>query len=310
MTIATSGATDASSATDDVRPSVATTELVLVTGLSGAGKSTAVRCFEEMGYFTVDNMPPALLPTFVELCQQRAAPVEHVAAVVDIRGGAFFADVQGALDQLDEAGIAYRILFLDSQTETLVSRFKEHRFPHPLLTQCDSLLDCIETERRLLSELKARSSVTIDTSDESVRQLRSEIMRLFAIDPAGRGNTVHLITFGFKYGVPSEVDYCFDVRFLANPYYDPELRPRTGEDPSVQAFVDADPRTAEVLLRIEGLLELVLPAHWEEGRRYVSIGVGCTGGKHRSVHVARQLAAFLEGLGYQTVLRHRDLGRE
>lgn len=289
---------------------MAATELVLITGLSGAGKSTAVRCFEEMGYFTVDNMPPALLPTFVELCQGRAEPVEHVAAVVDVRGGDFFRDILAALDELDERAVHYRVLFLESETDVLVTRFKEHRFPHPLLNRCESLLDCIETERRLLGDLKARATVVLDTSDTSVRQLRGEILRLFPLEPESDQRTVLLITFGYKFGVPQDADYLFDVRFLSNPHYDPELRPLTGEDRRVRDYVEADPRTAALRVRLVELLDLVLPAHWEEGRRYVSIGIGCTGGKHRSVVIALALARHLEAQGYRAVVQHRDMGRE
>ncbi|MBI2299745.1 MAG: RNase adapter RapZ, partial [Armatimonadetes bacterium] len=286
---------------------MAHTELVIITGLSGAGKSTAVRCFEEMGYFTVDNMPPALLPTFVTLCTERATPVEHVAAVVDIRGGQFFDAVSQALDDLDQGGVRYRILFLGSQTDVLVSRFKEHRFPHPLHAQCDSLLSCIETEREILSELKARASVVLDTSVETVRQLRGEVMRLFPLEPESDQRTVFLTSFGFKYGIPADLDFLFDVRFLANPHYEAELRPLTGEDARVQAYVDADPRTATLEEHLGRLLDFVLPELWAEGRRYVSLGIGCTGGKHRSVVLALKLAERCRERGYRTVVQQRDM---
>jgi UPF0042 nucleotide-binding protein len=286
------------------------TDLVIITGLSGAGKSTAVRCFEQMGYFTVDNMPPALLPTFVGLCQQQASPVEHIAAVVDVRGGEFFADARAALDSLADLGVPHRVLFLDALTDSLVSRFKEHRVPHPLHARCDSLLEAIEAERRLLQELKERASVVLDTSEEPVQQLRDEIVRLFSVETGPKRSTVQLVTFGYKYGIPPDVDYIFDVRFLRNPHHDLELRPHTGEDPRVRAYIEVDPRAQELVGRLAGLLDYVLPEHWTEGRRYVSIGIGCTGGKHRSVYVAIELARHCEELGHRVVLQHRDLGRE
>ena len=289
---------------------MAATELVIVSGLSGAGKSTAVRCFEEMGYFTVDNMPPALLPMFARLCAEREPPVTHVAAVVDVRGGEFFDHIRPALDELDETSVPYRILFLDALTDTLLARFKESRFPHPLAHRCDSLLACIETERHLLEPVKERASVVLDTSAETVRQLRGQILRLFTPDTGTRQRTVQVISFGFKYGLPPDVDYLFDVRYLRNPHHDLELRPHTGEHPGVREYVEADPRTAQLRAHLFALVDFVLPNHWDEGRWYVSLAVGCTGGKHRSVMLASDLAAHCEQAGYRVVVQHRDLGRE
>lgn len=289
---------------------MAETQLVIVTGLSGAGKSTAVRCFEEMGYFTVDNLPPALLPTFVRLCAERVPPVEHVATVIDIRGGEFFEDIRAALDDLDEAGQPYRVLFLNASDAALTRRFKEHRFPHPLAVHIDSLAECLSTERQRLEELKGRASVVIDTSDDTVRQLRSEILRLFTPYQGTRKKTVQVMSFGFKYGLPPDVDYLFDVRFLKNPHHDLNLRPHTGENPEVRAYIESDPRTAELREKLFGLVDYVLPHHWEEGRWYVSFAIGCTGGKHRSVMMALDVAAHCEAMGYDVVLQHRDRGRE
>ncbi|NUQ00797.1 MAG: hypothetical protein HUU35_13185, partial [Armatimonadetes bacterium] len=222
----------------------------------------------------------------------------------------FFDDVKAALDDLDEAGVLYRILFLDASTDSLVQRFKELRFPHPLHHLCESLLDCIETERRRLEELKGRASVVLDTTGETVRQLRGEILRLFTPGRGTRQRTVQVISFGYKYGIPPDVDYLFDVRYLRNPHHVDELRPFTGEHPEVRAYVDEDPRTAVLREKLNDLLAFVLPAHWDEGRWYVSLGVGCTGGKHRSVMLAADLAAWCESQGYHVVLQHRDRGRE
>jgi UPF0042 nucleotide-binding protein len=286
------------------------TQLVLLTGLSGAGKTTAMRCFEEMGYFTIDNMPPSLLPTFVQLCAQQERPVEHVAAVVDVRGGEFFDDVLSALDDLDQTGAPYRILFLDAATDALLARYKEHRVRHPLHGRCETLLECIETERRLLEDLKGRASVVLDTTDKVSRQLRGEIHKLFPLTPGSEQLTVQLISFGYKHGLPPDVDYVFDVRFLRNPHYVPELRPFTGDDPRVRAYIEADSRCAELRARLCEFLDYVLPQHAEEGRRYVSIGVGCTGGKHRSRLFASYLAEHLEGQGLRVIRHNRDRFRE
>ncbi len=289
---------------------MAQTQLVIVTGMSGAGKSTAIRCLEDMGYFAIDNMPPSLLPTFVQLCAQQERPVSHVAAVIDVRGGEFFDDIVSALDELDQAGAPYRIVFLDAGTEVLLSRFKEHRVRHPLQDDGRSLLDAIETERELLGELKGRASVVLDTSDETPRALRGELSKLFSVSEGGNEMLVHIISFGFKHGMPADVDYVFDVRYLRNPHHDPQLRPFTGDDPRVRAYVEEDPRTAEVRRRLCDFMDFVLPQHAEEGRRYVSIGVGCTGGKHRSRVVAAYLAEHLERNGYRVVRQHRDRYRE
>lgn len=286
------------------------TELVIITGLSGAGKSTAMRCFEEMGYFTVDNMPPALLPLFVKLCAERDEPVRHIAAVVDIRGGHFFDEAVAALDELDEMNSLYRVLFLDATTEALVKRFKESRFPHPLADEGRPLVECLEAERALLNEIKGRASVVLNTSAGTSRQLRGEILRLFTPSDGPRRRTVQIVSFGFKYGLPTDVDYVIDVRYLRNPHHEPELRPLTGAEPAVRAYIETDPRTEELRRRLVDLLAFVLPAHWEEGRWYVSLGVGCTGGKHRSVLLASDLARWAEEQGYRVHLHHRDLGRE
>lgn len=292
---------------DGVKPP---TDLVLITGLSGAGKSSAARCFEEMGYFTVDNLPPSLLPTFTALCGQRDEPIEHLAVVIDVRGRELFETIAAALDDLDEAGLPYRILYLDADDDTLVSRFKEHRVPHPLASRHGSLLECIEAERGLLEEMKSRASVVLDTGGETVRELRGEILRLFPLESGERTHTVQIVTFGFKYGLPPDVDYVFDVRFLRNPHHVPELRPFTGDDPRVAAYVYEDERTAVIIDQYKDLLDFVLPEHWTEGRFYVSVGVGCTGGKHRSVVVGNALAEHCEQLGYRVVLQHRNRGQE
>lgn len=289
---------------------MAATQLVILTGLSGAGKSSAIRCFEEMGWFTVDNMPPAMLPTFVQLCGEQEAGVTQVAAVVDIRGGEFFGHTLGALDELDNAGVSYRIVYLDSSTDALLARFKEHRALHPLQQRCGSLLEAIETERELLQDLKGRASVVLDTSAETVRQLKAELQKLFRAEQVDGQLTVQIVTFGFKHGIPPDVDYVFDVRFLRNPHYDPELRPFTGDDPRVRAFVEADGRAEELRLRLVNFLDFVLPQHLAEGRSYVGIGVGCTGGRHRSRVVGAYLAEHLAAEGYRVVRQHRERYRE
>ena len=282
------------------------TQFVIITGLSGAGKTHAIHCFEDLGFFCVDNLPPALLPKFAELCAHSDGRVPRAAVVTDVRGGIFFNELQDALGELEKMGAKYRILFLEASRDALVKRFKETRRRHPLHHPRRSLLASIEHERRLLLDIHGRADKVIDTSTIPVSQLRGEIARLFSKPGEAVPMLVSLVSFGFKFGTPVDADLVFDVRFLPNPHYVASLRNKTGHSTRVKEWVLKSPGAAEFLKRLYSLLDLCLPLHAEEGKAYLTIAVGCTGGRHRSVVIANQLAAHLRGKGYRVRLGHRD----
>jgi UPF0042 nucleotide-binding protein len=279
---------------------------VIVTGLSGAGKSQAIRYFEDLGFFCVDNLPPALIPKFAELCLHSGGRVARVAVVTDVRGGAFFDDLQASLDELKGMGVAYQILFLEASDEALVARYKETRRPHPLASGDHSLLESIQEERSRLDEIRGRADKVIDTSALPARELRDEIAKLFGAD-AGVAMTISITSFGFKYGLPLDADLVFDVRFLPNPHYQLDLRALPGTDRAVEEFVLRSEGTQAFLERLYALIDFSLPRYTAEGKAYLSIAIGCTGGRHRSVVLARQLAQHLRSKGYRVIVDHRDL---
>ncbi|HHY95546.1 MAG TPA: RNase adapter RapZ [Firmicutes bacterium] len=279
-------------------------ELVIITGLSGAGKSLAVRSLEDLGFFCVDNLPPALVPKFAELLQD--GKLDRVALVIDIRGGEFFAQVLPALQHLETVSIPYQILFLEASDEVLVRRYKETRRRHPLAPQ-GGILEGIEEERRRLSELRGKAHVILDTSDLTPQKLREEVMQLFG-GRRGRGLIVVLTTFGYKHGIPLDADLVFDVRFLPNPNYVESLRAYDGTDERVAEYVLKWPVTRKFLKRLEGLVRFLLPLYLAEGKTQLTIAVGCTGGRHRSVVVAEYLAGVVRQLGHTVLVEHRDVG--
>jgi len=285
------------------------TRFVIVTGLSGAGKSEVIRCFEDLGFYCVDNLPPALIVRFAELCERSARPIPQAALVTDIRGGAFFNHLEVALAELRRAGFDYRILFLEASEEVLVSRFKESRRPHPLATEGRSLLDCLREERARLQDLRGQADKVIDTSLLKARELKEEVASIFSPRRAGEGMLVNIISFGFKFGLPADADVVLDVRFLPNPHYVEELRPLPGTDERVAEFVLCQPAAREYLRRAEELLEFTLPQHQEEGRPIVTIAIGCTGGRHRAVVIAQALQDFLRDRGHRAFVEHRDLAK-
>jgi len=282
------------------------TRFVIVTGLSGAGKTQAIRYFEDLGFFCVDNLPPALITKFAELCAHSCGRVGRVAVVTDARGGAFFDDLLASLDELRGIGVGYQILFLEASDEVLVNRYKETRRPHPLASGDRSLLESIQEERRRLDEIRGRADKVIDTSNLPPRELRDEIANLFAADSA-TGMTISITSFGFKYGLPLDADLVFDVRFLPNPHYQPRLRPLPGTDHSVEEFVLRSEGTQPFLDRLYALIDFSLPRYASEGKAYLSIALGCTGGRHRSVVLAHQLAQHLRDQGHRVIVDHRDL---
>lgn len=283
-------------------------ELLVITGMSGAGKTLALHALEDMGYFCVDNLPPRLLRTLVDLCSQSRQPIAKVALVADIRGGEFFRDLTDAINRLREDGYKVSIFFLEASDEVLVHRYKETRRRHPLSDDERDLLQAIQAEREQLAEIRAIAEEVIDTSWLTPQQLRDEILRRLQL---GDGTTmqVKVVSFGFKYGVPIDADLVFDVRFLPNPNYDPKLRPLTGSDEPVKEFVLEQAETKEFLNRLKALLEFSLPLYRREGKSYLTIAVGCTGGRHRSVALAEAIAEIVKVQGFNCSVLHRDVNR-
>lgn len=283
--------------------------LVLVTGLSGAGKSQAVHVLEDLGFFCVDNLPPALLPRFAELVLHAREKVQRAAVVVDVRSGEFFDALHESLQHLEGLGVAYRILFLDASDEVLVRRFKETRRKHPL-SGSGSVLEGIREERRRLEPLRERAHRILDTSDMTPAQLREELRAAFGQEGPGTALSVTVVSFGYKHGVPMDADLVFDTRFLPNPHYVEGLRPRSGLDPEVRGYVLDSPTGQAFWRRLVDMVLFLLPEFEREGKTDVTVAVGCTGGKHRSVAVAEELVRVLRERGYQVRARHRDLERE
>jgi UPF0042 nucleotide-binding protein len=284
-------------------------KLVVITGLSGAGKSHALKCFEDVGYFCVDNLPPALLPTFVELCHQQGGEIKNVALGIDIRERVFFADLTGILQRVKDLGHSVELLFLEARDAVLVRRFSESRRPHPLLPELP-VLEGVRFEKERLAEIRAHADRIIDTSNLSVHELRDLLSRHFSKEQAVRRLTISLITFGYKFGVPYDIDLLFDVRFLRNPYFVPDLKPLTGEDPRVRSYVLEDPDAKGLLDRLEQFFTFLIPLFERERRSYLNVGIGCTGGRHRSVVIAKRLQESFSSAGYHVTLSHRDLTKQ
>jgi UPF0042 nucleotide-binding protein len=283
-------------------------EVVVVSGLSGAGRSTAAKCLEDLGYYVVDNLPPSLIAAMVDLGSHTSGQVTRIAVVVDVRSRAFSADLRSVIGELDEQGYRPRVLFLEAADEVLVRRFENNRRAHPLQAG-GRLVDGIAAERELLSDLHAVADVVVDTSRLSVHDLRRQLEREFSGGalPALRAT---VLSFGFKYGLPMDADLVADVRFLPNPHWIPELRPHTGQDPDVRDYVLSQEGAGRFLDLYTELLRLVGAGYQREGKRYLTLAIGCTGGKHRSVALAEEIAKRLAGDGVQTTVAHRDLGRE
>ena len=298
----------------DVRPSVDPVstetpplEVVVVTGLSGAGKNSAGRVLEDLGWFVVDNLPPALLLPMVELGAR--GDVRRFAAVVDVRSRAFSSDLQEAIRVLAEAGHRPRVLYVHARDEVLVRRYESNRREHPLQGS-GRLIDGIRDERALLTGIAGEADLWVDTSDLNVHQLRATLENAFARGGQTPPLTATVLSFGFKYGLPLDADLVVDARFLPNPHWLPELRPKTGRDPEVRDYVLGQDDAAEFLERYTDVLRVLIPGYRREGKRYLTLAVGCTGGKHRSVAIAEEFARRLSDEGVAAVARHRDLGRE
>jgi UPF0042 nucleotide-binding protein len=280
--------------------------LVIITGLSGAGKTQALQSLEDMGFFCVDTLPPSLLEKFVELCFQSQGRISKAAVVCDLRGGEFFSSLNQALLDLTEAGFRYEILFLEASDEVLVNRYKESRRRHPVSPQ-GNILEGIRLEREHLIELRGKANKIIDTSDLKTAQMKDKIRELFgnAYDP--NRMSISVISFGFKYGIPLDADNIIDVRFLPNPFYVEELKPLNGKDKKVRDYVLSNPIATEYLARLFHMLEFVLPYYLQEGKSHLVIAIGCTGGQHRSVAIAEKTAEFLRQKDFLCTVCHRDM---
>lgn len=282
--------------------------MIIITGLSGAGKTHAIRALEDLGYFCVDNLPPALLTKFTELMKQ-ADNITRVALVIDIRGGRFFDDMFQALQDLRNQGIAYEILFLEASTEVLVNRFKETRRRHPLSNQ-GRLLEEILLEKERLEELRGIANKIIDTSAMTTSEFKNQMNELYGPqDDKGRMN-ITVMSFGYKYGIPLDADLVIDVRFLPNPHYIPEMRGQTGLDKDVIEYVFKSPITTEFITKYVDLLKYLLPNYLNEGKTHLVIAIGCTGGQHRSVSLANAIGEMLSDSEYKVSVRHRDMKKK
>ena len=285
-------------------------ELMIVTGMSGAGKSQAVKALEDVGFYCVDNMPPALMAPFLQLCQQSTQSLDRVALVTDVRSGMLFEEFQAVLPQLEEAVDSCKILFMDCNAEMLRRRFKETRRNHPLAEDGRPIEQALQMERQLLAPLFDMADYRIDTTHLNTAQLKSRLAALFMSQP-DTAMTVQILSFGFKYGYPAEADIMLDMRCLPNPYYVEELRALTGMDEPVQTYVMDNPDAVEYLERLAALLTHTIPLYQKEGRSQLVIAIGCTGGKHRSVTMVNKLAEKLSSMTSLRVLTyHRDMGRE
>ena len=284
-------------------------ELIVISGLSGAGKSKVASFLEDMGFYVVDNMPSPLLPKFAELSMAAPGRYERVALVTDIRGGQTFDGLFEALDALHAMGCEHKILFVEAGTETIIKRYKETRRIHPLAERMLSLDAAVEQERTVLAPVRQRADYVIDTTVLSTAKLRGVLLRLFGRDSDRPAMSVSVVSFGFKYGIPMEADLVLDVRFLPNPYSIAELRHQTGLDDGVYNFVFGYQQTRDFMGHLEQLMGFLLPQYAEEGKTVLVIGVGCTGGRHRSVAVTRALAEFVRQKGYSATENHRDMTR-
>lgn len=286
-------------------PNPQSNELIIITGMSGAGKSVAVRSFEDLGFYCIDNLPPTLLPTFVNLMKESTKGITRMVAVMDLRGGDFFSSLIDAIDQIAEEDIVEtKILFLDADDEVLVRRYKETRRSHPLAST-GRPLDGIRHERELLTEVKERSQYIYNTSSMKPKELRERIITEFSAQMSKSFN-VNVMSFGFKHGMPIDADLVFDVRFLPNPYYIEELRPMTGLDEEVSSYVLKMDDTQTLINKLTDLFEFMLPRYQEEGKSQLVIAFGCTGGQHRSVTLAEYFGHLLEK-ELPTVITHRDV---
>ena len=284
-------------------------ELVVITGMSGAGRSEAIHTFEDLGYFCIDNLPPSFLRQVVDLASLPGSRIRRVAVVSDVRAMEFFDELAGELEDLEDDGIPFHLVFLEADTDRLIRRFKETRRRHPMASKGESLQDSIKAERKALAIIRARADVIIDTSKLKPADLRRALRERYS-ENLSATLSISVISFGFKHSMPADADIVMDVRFLPNPYYMPRLRHRTGLDKAVRDFVLRREETAAFLTRWEPLLAVLAPYYLMEGKHHLSIAMGCTGGMHRSVVLAEDTARYLRELGYSVSVEHRDITKD
>lgn len=283
---------------------------VIVTGLSGAGKTQATRNLEDLGYFCVDNLPPTLIPKFAELCIQSDGKIEKIALVIDIRGGKFFDALFESLKYLQDNEFPYEILFLDASDEVLVKRFKETRRTHPL-AQEGRVIRGIALERQKLREVKNRADMIVDTSKMEIKDLRAKINEIYGeMEIERSGLSIAVLSFGFKYGIPVDSDLVFDVRFMPNPFYIPDLRSYSGNDKPVKNYVLEHEEATTFIEKLKDMLDYLIPHYENEGKRQLIISIGCTGGRHRSVTIANEIYDYLSAKWATVTIEHRDINED
>lgn len=287
----------------------APTQFIIITGLSGSGKSGAMKCFEDLEFFCVDNLPAKLIPTFVELCTRKGEEIRNVALIIDIREGGFLHDFPAEYEKMKAEGYNFSILFLEASDDVLQRRFSETRRPHPLAFDRPVLQGILE-ERERLKPIRELADIIIDTSTINIHELREHINKIYAASNDGKPLVISIISFGYKHGIPFNSDIMFDVRFLPNPYFVPEFKNQNGMDKGVKNYVLESSDAREFLAKVEEILTFLLPKYTREGKTYLTVSIGCTGGKHRSVAIANYLEEYLKSLGNEVRVKHRDIDKE